>query len=206
MALGQGPDDIATAILHRAQSLSAVLTLVAARGDRVTCAATIIRDALAAGHRLLACGNGGSAAEAQHLVGEFVGRFLLDREPWPAMALTTDSSVMTSIANDYGFDAVFARQITAFGRAGDVLVAFSTSGESPNVLNAAREARRCGLRVIALTGQEPTTLGQLADVELAVPERETPLVQEVHGVLVHLISEIVESSLVGMEMQRNRHR
>jgi len=200
------PLAVEEAILGRARALHGVLVEVAARGDRVASAAAVMRDALASGHCILACGNGGSAAEAQHLVGELVGRFLIDREPWPAMALTTDSSVMTSIANDYGYDAVFERQVVAFGHPGDVLVAFSTSGKSANIINAASEARRRGLRVIAFTGQEPTLLGRLADVDLSVPANETPLVQEVHGVLVHLICEMVESSLVRLQTQRTRNR
>lgn len=203
----EGQDDgLATVVRGRAHALNEALLLIATQSDPIAQAATEIVEALAKGHLVLACGNGGSAAEAQHLVGELVGRFLRDRDAWPAIALTTDSSVLTSIANDYGYDTVFARQVAAFGRTGDVLVAFSTSGESPNVLNAARQAREIGMQVIALTGCQPTTLGQLADVELAVPAASTPIVQEVHAVLVHLVCEIVESALADRVIRKDSRR
>jgi D-sedoheptulose 7-phosphate isomerase len=201
------PRVVERAIDERAHALGAALAAVASQSDRVADAAAVMVEAIASGHHVLACGNGGSAAEAQHFVGDLVGRFLLGREPWPAIALTTDSSVLTSIANDYGYESVFARQVAAFGRPGDVLVAFSTSGSSPSVLNAAREAHDRGMQVIALTGREPTPLGHLADVELAVPATETPLIQEIHTVLVHLVSEVVESRLVSMQpLRKDAHR
>jgi D-sedoheptulose 7-phosphate isomerase len=198
--------EIEADVLARADRLHAVLSLIAVKSDRVARAATVIIEAIAAGHLVLACGNGGSAAEAQHLVGELVGRFLREREPWPAIALTTDSSVMTAIANDYGYDTVFARQVAALGRSGDVLVAFSTSGASPSVINAAREARERGMQVIAFTGQAPNALARMADVDLVVPAAETPLVQEVHAVLLHLICEMVESSLAGAPVRKDVNR
>ena len=120
------------------------------------------------------------------------------------LALTTDSAVLTAVANDYGYETVFARQVAAFGHHGDVLMAISTSGESPNVVKAACQARDRGMSVIALTGREPTRLGLFSDVAIAVPATETPLVQEVHAVLVHLISEIVESSLAHQRIERTR--
>jgi D-sedoheptulose 7-phosphate isomerase len=120
------------------------------------------------------------------------------------LALTTDSAVLTAVANDYGFDTVFARQVAAFGHRGDVLLAISTSGESPNVINAACQARDRGISVIALTGREPNRLGLFSDVAIAVPATETPLIQEVHSVLVHLICEMVESSLVNQSIERTR--
>jgi D-sedoheptulose 7-phosphate isomerase len=195
--------DVAEVIRDRARSLHRVLNDVATRGDRVERAAAIIVDAIADGHVILACGNGGSAAEAQHFVAELVGRFLRDREAWPAIALTTDSSVLTAIANDYGYDTVFERQVRALGRAGDVLVAFSTSGASANVVNAARRARQRGMHVIALTGTAPSPLGRVAEVELPVPVGQVPLVQEVHAVLVHLICEMVETALAGTETDKD---
>ena len=191
--------DIGENIRDRARSLHRVLEEVAARGDLVERAAAIVIEAIATGHVVMACGNGGSAAEAQHLVAELVGRFLRDRDAWPAIALTTDSSVLTAIANDYGYETVFERQVCAIGRPGDVLVAFSTSGTSANVVNAARRARQRGLHVLALTGPAPSTLGRLAEIELAVPIRSTPQVQEVHAVLVHLICELVESALTSQQ-------
>src|SRR3954468_14960198 len=153
-------------IADRANALHAVLSLVAINSDRVVAAADILIDSLHSQCPVLACGNGGSAAEAQHLVGELVGRFLREREPWPAIALTTDSSVMTAIANDYGFEHVYQRQVAALGRAGGALVAFTTSGESPNIVHAVPEARRRGMRVLAFTGREPSTVSRLADITL----------------------------------------
>jgi D-sedoheptulose 7-phosphate isomerase len=198
--------DAGEVIRGRARTLFRVLEEVATRGDRVEQAAAIIIEAITTGHVTLACGNGGSAAEAQHLVAELVGRFLRERDGWPAIALTTDSSVLTAIANDYGYDSVFERQVRAIGRPGDVLVAFSTSGASANVVNAARRARQRGMRVIGLTGRAPSPLGRLAEVELAVPIADVPLVQEVHAVLVHLICEMVESALAGDETNKDVSR
>jgi D-sedoheptulose 7-phosphate isomerase len=198
--------EVEAAIFGRARELHATLSLVALRSDCVAHAAGIICEALAAGRLVLACGNGGSAAEAQHLVAELVGRFRRERDPWSALALTADSSVLTAIGNDYGFESVFARQVTAFGRPGDVLVGFSTSGESMNVINAARAARGCGMSVVALTGREPSPFGRHADIAISVPADDTALVQEVHGVLVHVISEIVESRLAGLAVRKDPSR
>jgi D-sedoheptulose 7-phosphate isomerase len=193
---------VGAALLDRARALSTILALLATNSHQITRAAAIIAEALATGHLVMVCGNGGSAAEAEHLAGELVGRFRREREPWPVLALTADSAVLTAIANDYGYETVFARQVAAFGHHGDVLVGISTSGESPNVVNAACEARDRGMAVIALTGREPTRLGLVSDVAIAVPATETALVQEVHAVLVHLISEIVESSLAQQSIER----
>jgi D-sedoheptulose 7-phosphate isomerase len=195
---------VSGAIVDRAEALSAVLSLVANNSHHVERAADIIVEALASGHCILVCGNGGSAAEAQHLAGELVGRFRREREPWPVLALTADTAILTAVANDYGYDTIFARQVAAFGHRGDVLVGISTSGESPNVVNAACQARDRGMAVIALTGREPTRLGLVSDVAIAVPAMETALVQEVHTVLVHLISEIVESRLAHRTIERTR--
>ena len=196
--------DVEAALLDRARALSTVLSLLATNSHQITRAAAIIIEALATGHLVMVCGNGGSAAEAQHLAGELVGRFRREREPWPVLALTADSAVLTAVANDYGYDTVFERQVAAFGNRGDVLVAISTSGESPNVVNAACQARDRGMSVIALTGREPTRLGHFSDVAIAVPATETTLIQEVHSVLVHLISEMVESSLAQQSIERTR--
>src|SRR5215203_4635264 len=197
--------DVAAVLLDRARALSTVLSLVATNSHQVTCAAAIIGDALAAGHLVMVCGNGGSAAEAQHLAGELVGRFRREREPWPVLALTADSAILTAVANDYGYETVFARQVAAFGHPRDVLIGISTSGGSANVVNAACLARERGMSVIALTGREPTPLGRVSDVAIAVPALDTPLVQEVHSVLVHLISDIVEGSLVDQQLRKDRN-
>ncbi|MBW3634298.1 MAG: SIS domain-containing protein [Chloroflexi bacterium] len=195
--------DAAEALVERAEALSEVLSLVAANSHHVERAAAIIVEALASGHQVLVCGNGGSAAEAQHLAGELVGRFRREREAWPVLALTADMAVLTAVANDYGYDTVFERQVAAFGRSGDVLVGISTSGESTNVVNAACLARDRGMSIIALTGREPTRLGRVSDVAVAVPATETALIQEVHSVLVHLISDIVEGSLVDRQLRKD---
>lgn len=198
--------DVAEALIERAEALRAVLSRVAGNSHDLERAATIIIEALASDHHVLVCGNGGSAAEAQHLAAELVGRFRREREPWPVLALTADMAVLTAVANDYGYDTVFERQVAAFGRRGDVLVGISTSGESMNVVNAACLARDRGMSVIALTGYEPTQLGLIADVAIAVPATETALIQEVHSVLVHLICDIVEGSLVDRRLRKDLNR
>ncbi|WP_226899386.1 D-sedoheptulose-7-phosphate isomerase [Nonomuraea phyllanthi] len=150
---------------------------------------------LSAGGRLLACGNGGSAAEAQHLTAELVGRFREDRQPYAAIPLHADGSSLTAIANDFGADEVYARQVRAHGRPGDVLVCLSTSGGSPNVLAAARAAQDAGILAWAMTGPAPNALADLCDEAVAVPGEETATVQEVHLALIHLLCDAVEEAL-----------
>ena len=149
---------------------------------------------LSGGARLLAAGNGGSAAQAQHLTAELVGRYLHERPPLSAIALHADTSAVTAIANDYGTDELFARQIRAHGRPGDVLLALSTSGRSPNVLRAAEAARELDVVVLALTGPAPNPLVAAADDAVSV-EGPTPTVQEVHQVAIHLICEALDEQL-----------
>lgn len=153
---------------------------------------THLADVLHRGGRLLAAGNGGSAAHAQHLTSELVGRFVRERRPFSALALHAETSAVTAIANDYGPEAVFARQVEAHGRPGDVLVVLSTSGRSPNVLAAVEAARRAGLVSWALTGPTPNPLAACADDVLAVSAPSTATVQEVHQVLVHLLCATVD--------------
>jgi phosphoheptose isomerase len=155
-------------------------------------AAGVIRTALGRGAKVLAFGNGGSAADAQHFVAELVGRFARERDGFAAIALTTDTSVITSVANDYGYERVFARQVEALGRSGDVAVAISTSGESASVVAAVRAARDRGLPTIALTGRDGGSVGALVDVHVNVPEASTPRAQEVHRTLLHAICELVD--------------
>ncbi len=162
-------------------------------------AAAALSAALRSGRKVLVCGNGGSAADAQHLAAELVGRFAGERPAWPALALTTDTSVLTAVANDYGFDRVFARQVEAHGQAGDVLVAISTSGASANVLRAVEAARARGLVTIGLTGRDGGKLGRLADVHLHVPSSSTPRIQEAHATLLHVLCELVEREPVGID-------
>jgi D-sedoheptulose 7-phosphate isomerase len=160
--------------------------------EPVARAAALIVEAYRADGKVLVFGNGGSAADAQHFAAELVGRFELDRAGMPAMALTTDPCVLTSVANDYGFDRIFARQIEALGRPGDVAVAISTSGVSPNVVEAVREATDRGLHTVALTGRDGGVLAGMAEVHINVPHAVTCRIQEVHMILLHAICEIVE--------------
>ncbi len=160
--------------------------------EAVARAAGAIAEAYREGGKVLAFGNGGSAADAQHFAAELVGRFERDRAGMAAIALTTDPCVLTSVANDYGFDRVFARQIEALGRPGDVAVAISTSGASANVVAAAREAASRGLRTVALTGRDGGVLGSVVEIHINVPHETTCRVQEVHMTLLHAICEIVE--------------
>ena len=150
---------------------------------------------LNAGGKVLVFGNGGSAADAQHLAGELVGRYLKDRRALPAIALTTDASIVTAVGNDMGFDAVFRRQVEAHGRQGDVAIGISTSGRSPNVIAALEAARANGLVTVALTGEGGGKLQGLVDHLIDVPSLDTPRVQEVHGLVVHLLCQIVEEEL-----------
>ena len=159
-------------------------------------AAALLGGTLGRGGKLLVCGNGGSAAESQHFASELTGRFQRERRGLPVIALTVDTSALTAIANDYGFERVFARQVEALGRPGDVLVAISTSGRSANVVQAADAARAAGLAVVAVTGAEPGPLGDLATVTLAVPETVTAHVQEVHLTLLHVLCDEIERALV----------
>jgi phosphoheptose isomerase len=159
-------------------------------------AAAAIVASLGAGGKLLVFGNGGSAADAQHVAAELVGRFQHERVALAAVALTTDTSVLTSIGNDYDFDRIFARQIEALGRQGDVAFAISTSGGSPNVLAALAAARRLGLRTIALTGRDGGEAGRASEIHINVPAESTARVQEVHRTLLHIICELVERAFV----------
>lgn len=142
--------------------------------------------------KLMICGNGGSAADAQHLAAEFVNRFILERPPLPAIALSTDTSVLTSIGNDYSFDEVFSKQVKALGVEGDILLAITTSGNSPNILEAAKAARSQGIYVVGLTGGEGGKLVELADETLVVQSKATPRIQEAHILAGHIICQLVD--------------
>src|SRR3990172_1695762 len=150
---------------------------------------------LRAAGKILCFGNGGSAADAQHLAGELLGRFLRDRAALPALALTTDPSVITAVANDLGYDAVFRRQVEAHGRPGDVAFGISTSGRSPNVISALRLARERGLVTVGLTGAGGGELPGLVDYLIDVPHPATPRIQEVHGMVIHLLCQMVEEAV-----------
>ncbi len=151
--------------------------------------------AFRSGNKVLLAGNGGSAADAQHIAGEFVSRFMYNRPGLPAFALTTDTSVITAIGNDYGYDKVFARQIQAVGVKGDIFWCYSTSGKSPNILLAMQEAREKGLTVIGFTGQSGWKESALCDISVEVPSMETPKIQECHGILGHIVCGLVEAEI-----------
>jgi len=190
--------------LHDTERLDAVLGEAIALHQRVrqgdaqpiVAAAAAIAAALRGGGKLLVFGNGGSAADAQHVAAELIGRFQHERAALAAIALTTDTSVLTSLANDYAFERVFARQIEALGRAGDAALAISTSGGSANVVAALAVARRLGLRTIALTGRDGGEAGRAAEIHINVPSPSTARVQEVHRTLLHVICELVENAFV----------
>jgi D-sedoheptulose 7-phosphate isomerase len=169
---------------------------MAANVESVVAVAGVISAALKAGRSVLVFGNGGSAADAQHFAAELVGRYEQDRKAWPAIALTTDTSALTAIGNDYGFDRVFARQLEALGRTGDVAIGISTSGTSPNVLRGLEAANDRGLVTVALTGRGGDA-GRIAAHRIAVPDDRTSRVQEVHATLLHVICELVEKELNG---------
>jgi D-sedoheptulose 7-phosphate isomerase len=166
----------------------------AAEAEKVLEAGRLLSSALAAGGKLLIFGNGGSAADSQHFAAELVNRYRLDRPALPAIALTTDTSILTSIANDSDYSCVFSRQIEALGVQGDVAVAISTSGSSPNVLKGVETARARGLRTLGLSGRDGGKLASLAELCLTVPHRETARIQEIHALLVHLFCDMIERS------------
>jgi D-sedoheptulose 7-phosphate isomerase len=159
-------------------------------------AAAAITESLKSGRKLLLFGNGGSASDAQHMSAELVGRFQVDRAALPAIALTTDTSVITSIANDLAYERVFARQIEALGQKGDVALGISTSGLSPNVIEGLETARARGLRTIAMTGRDGGHVGKAADIHINVRSESTARVQEVHRTLIHAICDLVERAFV----------
>ena len=163
--------------------------------ESIASATENVYEAIKSGNKILACGNGGSAAEAQHFVAELVGRFLTEREPLAGVALTVDTSVLTAIGNDYGFDEVFARQVKAIGDEGDVLIAISTSGKSPNVISALAAARDRGLVTIALVGANSNSELDTCDLVITIPDPITPRIQEMHLVVLHLICELVDNAL-----------
>ena len=157
--------------------------------------AETIASALRAGHKLLIAGNGGSAADAQHIAAEIVGRYKKDRPAYAAIALTTDTSALTAIGNDYGFEHVFSRQVEALGRRGDVLLAMTTSGRSPNILASLKAARNQGLVTIGFTGAKGTALGASCDHLLVAPSDDTAVIQQIHMAFAHGICEVIEQTL-----------
>lgn len=177
------------------ESIKVKETFVDANGSALIQLAERIAEALTNDRKLLLCGNGGSAADAQHIAAEFVNRFVLERPPLPAIALTTDSSILTSIGNDYSFDEVFSKQVKAVGQEGDVLLGISTSGSSANVNEAVKVGREQGLYTAALTGGDGGPLRKLADLSLVVNSKVTARVQETHIFAGHMICQLVDEML-----------
>jgi len=165
--------------------------------ERIVRVAALLAAAFRDGHKVLLFGNGGSAADAAHIAAEFVGRYKNDRRPLPAIALATDIAAITCIANDYGYEELFARQVTAHGQKGDVAIAISTSGNSPNVLKGVEAARACGLTTVAWTGGNGGKLAALVDYPFVVPSTVTARIQESHITLGHVLCELAEEQLLG---------
>ena len=184
---------------HFAESI-AVKQASAALAPAIAQAATLIIGSLRGGGKVLSCGNGGSAADAQHFSSELLGRFESERASLPAVALSTDTSTLTAVGNDYGYEQVFARQVGALGKEGDVLLAISTSGNSGNILAATRVAQQKGLGIVALTGRDGGKLAPLlrhGDVELRVPSNRTIRIQETHLLIIHTVCDLIDQSLSG---------
>jgi D-sedoheptulose 7-phosphate isomerase len=185
---------VAQAIGVTAQLLGAMQRDTALCEGTAQAAARVV-DSLRAGGKLMVCGNGGSAADAQHWAGELVSRFHYDRPGLPAIALTTDTSILTAIGNDYGYERLFARQVEALGRPGDVLFALSTSGRSPNILAALKAAKERQIVTVGFTGASGGTMRELCDICLRIPSDSTPRIQEGHEVLGHAICAMVEAAI-----------
>ena len=189
-------DPRAALVVRTLKETAAAHERMAANTAPVVAVAEAITKSLQQGGSVLVFGNGGSAADAQHFAAELLGRYEKERRAWPAIALTTDTSALTAIGNDYGFDRVFARQLEALGKKGDVAIGISTSGNSPNVLRALETANARGLITVALTGRGGEA-GKLATHHIAVQEQRTARVQEVHATVLHVICELVEKDLNG---------
>ena len=177
------------------EHLKAIQALIDSQLPAIDAAGRLIWEALKSGNKILLCGNGGSAADAQHIAAELVGRYEQQRRPFPAISLTTDTSALTALSNDYGYEGVFARQVEALGVAGDVLIAISTSGKSRNVIKAAEQAKRLGCKTIALTGCLGEPLAAHCDLAVVVPSDRTSRVQEAHITIGHLWCEMVDRAL-----------
>lgn len=181
--------------LHNLRQHLALFQRLDALGPSVAEASRLISQSLQAGGKLMICGNGGSAADSQHIAAEFTGRFIEDRKPLAALALSTDTSALTCIGNDYSFDEVFARQVAGLGRPGDVLIGISTSGNSKNVIRAVAEARSLGMITIGLLGRDGGQLAALCDHSVSVPSMVTARIQEAHILIGHTICGAVEQAL-----------
>lgn len=181
--------------LSNLTSHQALMAELSALDTTITDAGDVLAALLGAGGKLLFCGNGGSAADCQHLAAELTGRFMKDRRPLAGLALSTDSSALTCIGNDYSFDDVFARQVHALGRPGDALLAISTSGQSPNVIKAVQAAREIGIYTVGLLGRDGGPLRSLCDAAIVVPGQVTARIQEAHLLIGHTLCGLIESGL-----------
>jgi D-sedoheptulose 7-phosphate isomerase len=177
------------------ESAEVKLSFVKKNLKTILAAVDLIVDAFQEGNKVMLFGNGGSAADAQHIAAEFVNRFLIERPPLPAMALTTDTSVITSIGNDYNYDQIFLKQVKALGKEGDIAWGISTSGNSPNVIKALKAAKSMGMKTIGLTGKDGGKMGKMVDFHLNVESDSTPRIQETHITLSHVICELVDIKL-----------
>ena len=163
--------------------------------DEIEKSVTLITKSIKNGNKIIIFGNGGSAADAQHMAAEFVGRFMKERKSFPAISLSTDSSIITAIGNDYGFEKIFSRQIESLIKKGDVILAISTSGKSKNVLHGIKTAKQLNTKIISLTGKNSPKMKSLSDIFLNVPSSKTSRIQEVHRTIIHIICELVENKL-----------
>lgn len=185
--------DVITQIFRESSELK--MRFIRENADALSKAVRVIVQAFKAGNKVLLFGNGGSAADAQHIAGEFVNRFLIERPPLPALALTTDTSVLTSISNDYGYADSFSKQVKALGKEGDVAIGISTSGTAANVIKAMKLAKEMGLRTLGLAGNDGGELAAVAEIALVVDSPSTPRIQEVHITIGHVLCEMVDRML-----------
>jgi D-sedoheptulose 7-phosphate isomerase len=182
-------------IIERMRAAGERLRVLELEAPVISAAADMLIECFRGGHKVLFCGNGGSAADSQHLAAEFMGRYLRDRKPLPSLALTVDTSALTAIGNDYGYEHVFSRQLRGIGSAGDVLVGISTSGNSANVVHAFEAAREIGVRCIAMTGAKGGKIADLAELAIKVPSTQTNEIQEMHILIGHMLCGFVEEAV-----------
>jgi D-sedoheptulose 7-phosphate isomerase len=193
-------DPVARVREHFAESIATKQTAAEQIADSIAAAGQVMSDALLEDGKILSCGNGGSAADSQHFSSELLNRFEMERPGLPAIALTTDSSTLTSISNDYAYEEIFSKQVRALGKAQDVLLAISTSGNSENVIRAIAAAHERGMKVVALTGRDGGRMADIfepGDVEIRVPATRTARIQEVHLVVIHCLCDLIDATLLG---------
>ena len=187
---------------HFAESIATKQTAADAIAESIVAAGRVMSEALLADGKILSCGNGGSAADAQHFSSELLNRFEMERPGLPAMALTTDASTVTSISNDYSYEEIFSKQVRALGKPGDVLLGISTSGNSENVIRAINAAHERGMKVVALSGRDGGRMADMfaeGDVEIRVPATRTARIQEVHLLVIHCLCDLIDTTLLGSE-------